>query len=162
MSKNPTSDCLDFGLESKAVLVLSSRGKTQRCLPLAQWSSLPLALWSSSLGHFPPSHHFRFRISRRLFSCSWRMARSNSSLNTEPMESKENPEYDVAVLLDTWCSPSQHPSWPLCQSESWEGHRHSRWHLSPRLLSSSSISSAKGRAFWFTQPSLLLHFLSAT
>lgn len=45
---------------------------------------LPLALWSSSLGHLPPSHHFRFRISRRLFSCNWRMARSNSSRNTEP------------------------------------------------------------------------------
>lgn len=31
---------------------------------------LPLARWSSSLGHCPPSHHFRFKISRRLFSCS--------------------------------------------------------------------------------------------
>lgn len=33
----------------------------------------------------PPSHHLRFRISRRLFSCSWRMARSNSSRKTEPV-----------------------------------------------------------------------------
>lgn len=143
MSTYLTSDCLNFGLYNKAMLVLSSRGKSQGCLSLALWSSLPLARWSSSLGHFPPSHHFRFRISRRLFSCSWRMARSNSSRNTEPMESKENPRHDVIVLLGTWCSPSQHPSWPLCQPEPGLGNRHSRRHLSPRPLSSSSVFSAK-------------------
>lgn len=58
--------------------------------------SLPLALWSSSLGHLPPSHHLRFRISRRLFSCSWRIARSNSSRNTEPAGSHRS--------IHTWVS----------------------------------------------------------
>lgn len=44
----------------------------------------PLARWSSSFGHLPPSHHFLFRISKRLSSCSLRMARSNSSRYTDP------------------------------------------------------------------------------
>lgn len=44
----------------------------------------PLARWSSSFGHLPPSHHFLLRISRRLSSCILRMARSNSSRYTDP------------------------------------------------------------------------------
>lgn len=47
-------------------------------------SDKPLARWSSSFGHLPPSHHFLFRISKRLSSCSLRMARSNSSRYTDP------------------------------------------------------------------------------
>lgn len=40
----------------------------------------PLARWSSSLGHWPPSHQRLFRISSRLFSCSCRIPSVISSL----------------------------------------------------------------------------------
>lgn len=45
---------------------------------------MPLARWSSSLGHCPPSHHLLFRISNLLFSCSCNTARLISSLKGEP------------------------------------------------------------------------------
>lgn len=51
---------------------------------------LPLARWSSSLGHWPPSHHLLFRISSLLFSCNWRIASVISSLNGEPGKRQEN------------------------------------------------------------------------
>lgn len=59
----------------------------------------PLARWSSSFGHLPPSHHFLLRISKRFSSCSLRMARSNSSRYTDPggeeggKESEINPHF---------------------------------------------------------------------
>lgn len=63
------------------------RRRQRRQTAAVNW---PLARWSSSLGHWPPSHHLLFSISSLLFSCSWRMASVISSLNGEPGKWQES------------------------------------------------------------------------
>lgn len=61
--------------------------------PVLPWWRPPLARWSSSLGHCPPSHQRLFRISSLLLSCSWRIPRVISSLNGEPEEKEEEQSH---------------------------------------------------------------------
>lgn len=104
----------------EGAMALSPRAGVKEGGLVSQSRGLPLALWSSSLGHLPPSHHLRFRISSRLFSCSWRMARSNSSRKTEPVKAKREMKGQPGRLS----IPPTHYTWPWQPARAGEGHPH--------------------------------------
>ena len=75
----------------------------------------PLARWSSSLGHWPPSHQRLFRISSRLLSCSCRIPRVISSLNGEPEEEDGyRTEVSTKHELNMWVTVRLHRIWCHC------------------------------------------------
>lgn len=95
-----------------------------------------MALWSSSLGHRPPSHHLRFRISSLLFSWSCRMASVISSRNGEPGQAHEGISMGPTTPNPT--CPATSPSfYPISSHNSQERGQASpsQWQLGGGYLS---------------------------